>query len=113
MDDLSLQSYEGNDTCHNKPTLVSQPYYRLDIFNRQMTGVLFTSVLVTTDGEHTLGHFGTSDGRILQVDPCPRRWWRWSFLRVGPSVCVTFCCSNLFVTRKQPFTQKNKPIIFI
>lgn len=61
------ESYVGNDTCSDKPTLVSKPFYRLDLFNRQMRNVLFTSILVTTDGNHTLGHFGTSDGRILQV----------------------------------------------
>uniref|UniRef100_A0A3P8UKG0 Macrophage-stimulating protein receptor n=1 Tax=Cynoglossus semilaevis TaxID=244447 RepID=A0A3P8UKG0_CYNSE len=61
------ESSEGNDTCTAQPTLVSQPYYRVDLFNRQMTDVLFTAVLVTITGSHTLGHFGTSDGRILQV----------------------------------------------
>ncbi|KAF3856217.1 hypothetical protein F7725_016940 [Dissostichus mawsoni] len=61
------ESSQGNDTCSVKPTLVSKPYFRLDLFNRQMRGVLFTAVLVTTIGNHTLGHFGTSDGRILQV----------------------------------------------
>ncbi|XP_049431579.1 macrophage-stimulating protein receptor-like [Epinephelus fuscoguttatus] len=61
------ESSGGNDTCTAKPTLVSKPYYRLDLFNRQMRDVLFTAVLVTTTGNHTLGHFGTSDGRILQV----------------------------------------------
>ncbi|XP_029286992.1 macrophage-stimulating protein receptor-like isoform X2 [Cottoperca gobio] len=61
------ESAEGNDKCSEEPTLVSKPYYRLDLFNRQMRGVLFTSVLVTTVGNHTLGHIGTSDGRILQV----------------------------------------------
>ncbi|XP_042363182.1 macrophage-stimulating protein receptor-like isoform X2 [Plectropomus leopardus] len=61
------ESSGGNDTCTTKPTLVSKPYYRLDLFNRQMRDILFTSVLVTTIGNHTLGHFGTSDGRILQV----------------------------------------------
>ncbi|KAI9515085.1 hypothetical protein NQZ68_027951 [Dissostichus eleginoides] len=61
------ESSEGNNTCSVKPTLVSKPYFRLDLFNRQMRGVLFTAVLVTTIGNHTLGHFGTSDGRILQV----------------------------------------------
>ncbi|XP_070815962.1 macrophage-stimulating protein receptor-like isoform X1 [Chaetodon trifascialis] len=61
------ESSEGNDTCDAKATLVSKPYYRLDLFNRQMRNVLFTAVLVTTIGNHTLGHFGTSDGRILQV----------------------------------------------
>uniref|UniRef100_A0AAQ6A5W3 Macrophage-stimulating protein receptor n=1 Tax=Amphiprion ocellaris TaxID=80972 RepID=A0AAQ6A5W3_AMPOC len=61
------QSNEENDACTAKATLVSQPYYRVDLFNSQMRNVLFTSVLVTTTGNHTLGHFGTSDGRILQV----------------------------------------------
>ncbi|XP_051931785.1 macrophage-stimulating protein receptor [Hippocampus zosterae] len=57
----------GNATCTEKPTLVSKPYYRIDLFNRQMRNVLFTSILVTISGRQTLGHFGTSDGRILQV----------------------------------------------
>ncbi|XP_077429828.1 macrophage-stimulating protein receptor isoform X1 [Vanacampus margaritifer] len=58
----------GNTTsCTDKPTLVSKPYYRVDLFNRQMSNVLFTSVLVTVSERKTLGHFGTSDGRILQV----------------------------------------------
>lgn len=61
------ESSEGNNTCSVKPTLVSKPHYRIDFFNSQMRDVLFTSVLVTTIGNHTLGHFGTSDGRILQV----------------------------------------------
>ncbi|XP_039971985.1 macrophage-stimulating protein receptor-like isoform X2 [Xiphias gladius] len=61
------ESSEGNDTCSDMPTLVSKPYYRVDLFNRQMRDVLFTAVLVTTMGNRTLGHFGTSDGRILQV----------------------------------------------
>lgn len=49
------------------PTMVSKPYYRLDVFNSEMRDVLFTSVLVTIHESHTLGHFGTSNGRILQV----------------------------------------------
>ncbi|XP_047439915.1 macrophage-stimulating protein receptor-like [Mugil cephalus] len=61
------ENSEGNDTCTAKATLVSKPHYRIDIFNNQMRDVLFTSVLVNTIGNHTLGHFGTSDGRILQV----------------------------------------------
>ncbi|XP_054473858.1 macrophage-stimulating protein receptor-like isoform X2 [Anoplopoma fimbria] len=61
------ESSEGNDQCSAKATLVSKPYHRLDLFNRKMENVLFTAVLVTTIGNHTLGHFGTSDGRILQV----------------------------------------------
>ncbi|XP_060925031.1 macrophage-stimulating protein receptor-like isoform X1 [Limanda limanda] len=61
------ESSQGNDTCSNMPTLVSSPHYRVDLFNGQMKDVLFTSVLVTTISNHTLGHLGTSDGRILQV----------------------------------------------
>ncbi|XP_061147015.1 macrophage-stimulating protein receptor [Syngnathus typhle] len=57
----------GNATCTDRPTLVSKPYYRIDLFNRKMRDVLFTSILVTISGKQTLGHFGTSDGRILQV----------------------------------------------
>ncbi|XP_077458109.1 macrophage-stimulating protein receptor [Stigmatopora argus] len=57
----------GNDTCTTKPTLVSKTYYRGDLFNQKMRNVLFTSILVTVTGPQTLGHFGTSDGRILQV----------------------------------------------
>ncbi|XP_074529741.1 macrophage-stimulating protein receptor-like [Halichoeres trimaculatus] len=60
------ENAEG-DTCTSKPTLVSKPYYRLDLFNQQMRDVLFTAVLVSTIGDQTIGHFGTSDGRILQV----------------------------------------------
>ncbi|XP_072238104.1 macrophage-stimulating protein receptor-like [Leuresthes tenuis] len=61
------ESSEGNHTCSDKPTLVSKPHRRLDLFNSQMRDVLFTAVLVNTIGNQTLGHFGTSDGRILQV----------------------------------------------
>ncbi|KAM4582074.1 macrophage-stimulating protein receptor-like isoform 3-T3 [Fundulus diaphanus] len=61
------ESSEGNHTCRQKATLVSKPHYRLDIFNSRMRDVLFTSVLVSTIGNYTIGHFGTSDGRILQV----------------------------------------------
>ncbi|KAM6927968.1 macrophage-stimulating protein receptor-like [Xenentodon cancila] len=61
------ENSEGNDTCSIKPTLVSKPHYRVDLFNSQMRNVLFTAVLVSTIGNHTIGHFGTSEGRILQV----------------------------------------------
>lgn len=57
----------SNNTCTTMPTMVSQPFYRLDVFNSEMRDVLFTSVLITTHEQLTLGHFGTSDGRILQI----------------------------------------------
>ncbi|XP_036389774.1 macrophage-stimulating protein receptor-like isoform X1 [Megalops cyprinoides] len=61
------ESMENNATCAEKPTMVSQPYYKVDLFNRQMKGVLLTSVLVTTIGDKTVAHMGTKDGRLLQV----------------------------------------------
>ncbi|KAM3838208.1 macrophage-stimulating protein receptor-like, partial [Diretmus argenteus] len=61
------ESSDNYDTCSAKPTLVSTPHYRIDLFNRQMRDVLFTAVLVTIIGNDTLAHFGTSDGRILQI----------------------------------------------
>lgn len=61
------QSMEHNMTCRDQPTLVSQPYYRVDLFNRQMRGVLLTSLLVTSIENKTVAHIGTSEGRLLQV----------------------------------------------
>ncbi|KAJ8370521.1 hypothetical protein SKAU_G00105490 [Synaphobranchus kaupii] len=61
------ESKENNVTCTEKPTMVSQPYYRVDLFNRQMQNVLLTSLLVTTLQYQTLAHIGTKDGRLLQV----------------------------------------------
>lgn len=61
------QSMENNATCRDHPTMVSKPYYRVDLFNRQMTNVLLTSLLVTTIENKTVAHIGTSTGRLLQV----------------------------------------------
>lgn len=47
--------------------MVSKPYYRVDLFNRQMTDVLLTSLLVTIIENKTVAHIGTSTGRLLQV----------------------------------------------
>lgn len=63
------QSMENNATCRDQPTMVSKPYYRVDLFNRQMTDVLLTSLLVTTIENKTVAHIGTSTGRLLQVRP--------------------------------------------
>lgn len=59
--------HENSNTCSTMPTMVSKPFYRLDVFNSEMRDVLFTAVLITTHEQLTLGHFGTSDGRILQI----------------------------------------------
>lgn len=61
------ESMENNATCRDYPTMVSKPYYRVDLFNRQMTDVLLTSLLVTTIENKTVAHIGTSTGRLLQL----------------------------------------------
>ncbi|XP_051932720.1 macrophage-stimulating protein receptor isoform X2 [Hippocampus zosterae] len=61
------ESMENNATCRDHPTMVSQPYYRVDLFNRRMTNVLLTSLLVTTIDNKTVAHIGTSTGRLLQL----------------------------------------------
>ncbi|TNN67351.1 Macrophage-stimulating protein receptor [Liparis tanakae] len=48
------ESMENNATCRDHPTMLSKPYYRVDLFNRQMTDVLLTSLLVTTIENKTL-----------------------------------------------------------
>ncbi|XP_038152026.1 macrophage-stimulating protein receptor isoform X1 [Cyprinodon tularosa] len=61
------ESMENNATCKDHPTMVSKPYYRVDLFNRQMTNILLTSLLVTTIENKTVAHIGTSTGRLLQL----------------------------------------------
>ncbi|KAF3855839.1 hypothetical protein F7725_016562, partial [Dissostichus mawsoni] len=61
------ESMENNATCRDHPTMVSKPYYRVDLFNRQLTDVLLTSLLVTTIENKTVAHIGTSTGRLLQL----------------------------------------------
>ncbi|CAL8355745.1 unnamed protein product [Gadus morhua 'NCC'] len=61
------QSMEHNATCRDQPTMVSKPYYRVDLFNRQMQDVLLTSLLVTIIENKTVAHIGTSTGRLLQL----------------------------------------------
>ncbi|RXM96207.1 Macrophage-stimulating protein receptor [Acipenser ruthenus] len=61
------ESMNGNKSCFDTPTLVSKPYYRVDLFNRAMKGVLLTSILVTPIEKKTVAHLGTSDGRLFQA----------------------------------------------
>uniref|UniRef100_A0A8D3C4P2 receptor protein-tyrosine kinase n=1 Tax=Scophthalmus maximus TaxID=52904 RepID=A0A8D3C4P2_SCOMX len=77
MDNVNKAIVDGVDDCCEsgpeqlsrglyQPTMVSKPYYRVDLFNRQMTNVLLTSLLVTTIENKTVAHIGTSTGRLLQ-----------------------------------------------
>uniref|UniRef100_A0A8B9HUM7 Macrophage-stimulating protein receptor n=1 Tax=Astyanax mexicanus TaxID=7994 RepID=A0A8B9HUM7_ASTMX len=61
------ESMEHNASCRDQPTLVAQPYYRVDLFNRQMRDTLLTSLLVTRLENKTLAHIGTAEGRLLQL----------------------------------------------
>ncbi|XP_071988051.1 macrophage-stimulating protein receptor isoform X2 [Engystomops pustulosus] len=54
-------------SCWAVPTLVTPPLIRLDLFNGRMNETLLTALHVTTQDGFTIGHLGTSDGRILQV----------------------------------------------
>ncbi len=65
--------------------MVSKPYYRVDLFNRQMTDVLLTSLLVTTIENKTVAHIGTSTGRLLQVY---RMILKKDFLSAIYSICL-------------------------
>ncbi|MGH0173693.1 UNVERIFIED_CONTAM: hypothetical protein FKN15_066413 [Acipenser sinensis] len=67
MFQATKQSMNGNKSCIDTPTLVSKPYYRVDLFNRAMKGVLLTSILVTPIEKKTVAHLGTSDGRLFQA----------------------------------------------
>uniref|UniRef100_A0A8C6UWD8 Sema domain-containing protein n=1 Tax=Neogobius melanostomus TaxID=47308 RepID=A0A8C6UWD8_9GOBI len=69
----SVFGCENNATCRDYPTMVSKPYYRVDLFNRQMTDVLLTSLLVTTIENKTVAHIGTSTGRLLQMFQVPQK----------------------------------------
>ncbi|XP_018430812.1 PREDICTED: macrophage-stimulating protein receptor-like, partial [Nanorana parkeri] len=54
-------------SCWDVPTLVTPPLTRVDLFSGSMNYTLLTSLYVTTQGPLTIGHLGTSDGRVLQV----------------------------------------------
>lgn len=78
----SFQSMENNATCRDQPTMVSKPYYRVDLFNRQMKGVLLTSLLVTIIENKTVAHIGTSSGRLLQVYNITNAWRTYTINKV-------------------------------
>ncbi|XP_043934870.1 macrophage-stimulating protein receptor [Protopterus annectens] len=64
---INFSSEVNNTSCFNQPTMIFQPFQRLDLFNGGVRDVLFTAILVTVHDIETVAHIGTSDGRILQV----------------------------------------------
>uniref|UniRef100_UPI00398EFFDE macrophage-stimulating protein receptor-like n=1 Tax=Pristiophorus japonicus TaxID=55135 RepID=UPI00398EFFDE len=59
------QKDEGQ--CLAKPTKTSCIFSRLDQFAGRLDDTKLTSIIVSVIGNSTVGHLGTSDGRILQV----------------------------------------------
>ncbi|XP_053159127.1 macrophage-stimulating protein receptor [Hemicordylus capensis] len=64
---VNLSGPVVDTSCKKKPTFINTNNYRVDLFNGRMAGILLTSIFVTTIGEVTVAHLGTSEGRILQV----------------------------------------------
>ncbi|XP_063071507.1 macrophage-stimulating protein receptor isoform X2 [Engraulis encrasicolus] len=64
---MSCPHENVEQNCKYQPTLVSSPFRRAVLFNKQMTDVLLTSLLVTTIDHVTVAHIGTDNGRLLQV----------------------------------------------
>nr|XP_033782598.1 macrophage-stimulating protein receptor [Geotrypetes seraphini]XP_033782599.1 macrophage-stimulating protein receptor [Geotrypetes seraphini]XP_033782600.1 macrophage-stimulating protein receptor [Geotrypetes seraphini]XP_033782601.1 macrophage-stimulating protein receptor [Geotrypetes seraphini] len=64
---VSVADQVQDTSCWNIPTFISSPYYRVDLFNGRMDHVLLTAIFVTPIHDLTIGHLGTSEGRILQV----------------------------------------------
>ncbi|XP_053324999.1 macrophage-stimulating protein receptor [Spea bombifrons] len=65
--DVDMSAPVPDLSCWNVPTLVIPPLVRLDLFHGRLDGTLLTSVYVTTQQDLTIGHLGTSDGRVMQV----------------------------------------------
>ncbi|CAM2117170.1 macrophage-stimulating protein receptor [Caretta caretta] len=64
---VNLSSPVVDTSCWNKPTLVTTAPYKVDLFNGHMVGVLLTSIFVEAQGNVTVAHLGTAEGRIMQV----------------------------------------------
>lgn len=64
---VNLSAAVVNTSCWDQPTLIPAASHKVDLFNRQLAGVLLTSIFVTALGDVTVAHLGTAEGRILQV----------------------------------------------
>ncbi|XP_032645393.1 macrophage-stimulating protein receptor isoform X3 [Chelonoidis abingdonii] len=64
---VNLSSLVVDTSCWNKPTLVTTAPYKVDLFNGNMARVLLTSIFVMAQGNVTVAHLGTAEGRIMQV----------------------------------------------
>ncbi|NXJ92815.1 RON protein, partial [Corythaixoides concolor] len=64
---VNLSAPVANTSCWDQPTLVPTASHKVDLFNGQLAGVLFTSIFVTALGNVTVAHLGTAEGRIFQM----------------------------------------------
>ncbi|XP_061864498.1 macrophage-stimulating protein receptor isoform X2 [Colius striatus] len=64
---VNLSAPVANTSCWDQPTLVPATSHKVDLFNGQLSGVLLTSIFVTTLGNVTVAHLGTAKGRIFQM----------------------------------------------
>ncbi|NXH11700.1 RON protein, partial [Bucco capensis] len=64
---VNLSAPVANTSCWDQPTLVPATSHKVDLFNRQLAGVLLTSIFVTALGDVTVAHLGTAEGRIFQM----------------------------------------------
>ncbi|XP_068014088.1 macrophage-stimulating protein receptor [Melanerpes formicivorus] len=64
---VNLSAPVANTSCWDQPTLIPAASHKVDLFNRQLAGVLLTSIFVTALGDVTVAHLGTVEGRVLQM----------------------------------------------
>ncbi|KAM9227000.1 macrophage-stimulating protein receptor [Leptosomus discolor] len=64
---VNLSAPVANTSCWDQPTLIPATSHKVDLFNRQLAGVLLTSIFVTALGDITVAHLGTAGGRIFQM----------------------------------------------
>uniref|UniRef100_A0A5F8H7S1 Sema domain-containing protein n=1 Tax=Monodelphis domestica TaxID=13616 RepID=A0A5F8H7S1_MONDO len=57
----------SNVSCWNYPTMIPTNHPRVDLLNGHLDSVLLTAIHVIHQGNATVAHMGTADGRILQV----------------------------------------------
>uniref|UniRef100_A0A4W5PNI1 Macrophage-stimulating protein receptor n=1 Tax=Hucho hucho TaxID=62062 RepID=A0A4W5PNI1_9TELE len=97
------ESSDNSATCMAKSTMVSKPYYRLDLFNRYMNNILLTSVLVTIIGNNTVAHIGTKDGRLLQL----------ILRRSNPIIFANYSLGEDTEVSRKAAVQSNESLLFV
>ncbi|XP_078732531.1 hepatocyte growth factor receptor-like isoform X1 [Lampetra fluviatilis] len=93
--------------------LVARPYSRVDVYQRQFSGTLLTSIAVGAAGDDTLASLGTADGRIVQIavsmggQPLP-----YAELRATPDVPISARPASLYdgTNRHFLFVSGNKVV---